>query len=160
MIFGTKDKRDLMRAAMGPKRFETFQNLMDVLEATGRVQSNQAITAFATEAAQAERAMISPIAGRKGGVVPGLEQLKGWWADAKVGRWREDLAKAITSPDSIRELEKLKRIKGSPGSMAAFEIVTNALTKAGVYGPVRLLKDDPPDAIPQPPRQPQPRTRQ
>jgi hypothetical protein len=137
-----------MRAAMGPSRFETFQKLMDVLEATGRVKTGQSITAFATEAAKTERAMVAPLAGRSGGVVPGLEQLKGWWTDAKVGRWREDLARAITSPDSIRELEKLKRIKGSPGSKAAIEIVSNALTKAGVYGPARALEDGPPDSMP------------
>lgn len=147
-VFGTKEKKAMMRAALGPSRFETFQQLMNVLEATGRVNTRQSITAFATESAKNERVNIAPIAGREGGLIPGLEQLKGWWADAKVAGWREDLARAITSPESIKELEKLKRIKGSPGSKAAISIVTNALTKAGVYGPASLMEAGPPDAMP------------
>lgn len=145
-VFGTKAQKNIMREAMGPDRFNLFVKLTDVLEATGRVPGSQSMTQPAQEAARQMEGEASAIISRLGPV-----KLRDWWVDMKVAGWRDSLAKAITSPDSIKELEKLNRLKGSPGGRKAFGIVSSALTKAGVYGPAGLAagqpKDTPPPAL-------------
>lgn len=138
-VFGTKNQKQIMREAMGPDRYATFEKLMDVLEATGRVQRGQSMTEPAQQAARAEMREAAPIVDKMRGV-GGLGGLRDWWIDTKVGDWRATLAKAITSPDGVLELEKLRKLKGlDPGSKNAISIVTNALTKAGVYAPASAL---------------------
>jgi len=138
-VFGTKNQKQIMREAMGPDRYATFEKLMDVLEATGRVQRGQSMTEPAQQAARAEMREAAPIVDKMRGV-GGLGGLRDWWIDTKVGDWRATLAKAITSPDGVLELEKLRKLKGlDPGSKNAISIVTNALTKAGVYAPASVL---------------------
>ena len=148
-LLGTKAKRDIMRAAMGKQRYGVFSDLMDVLQATGRVPNRQSMTEPAQQAAKREMAEASPIFGRSGTGLPVLGALRNWWVDMQTAGWRDALAAAVTSPDSIRELEKLNRLRGSPGSKAAIEIVTTALTKAGVMTPASALRQ-PADDIPQP----------
>jgi hypothetical protein len=106
------------------------------------------MTEPAQQAAKAEMAEASPIVSRLRGF--GVAGLRDWWVDAKVGDWRTTLAKAITSPDGILELEKLRKLKGmDPSSKAAMSIVTTALTKAGVYVPANLLEvGQPADELP------------
>jgi hypothetical protein len=147
-VFGTKNQKQIMREAMGPDRYATFERLMDVLEATGRVPRSQSMTEPAQQAAKAEMAEASPIVSKLRGF--GVAGLRDWWVDAKVGDWRTTLAKAITSPDGVLELEKLRKLKGmDPSSKAAMSIVTTALTKAGVYVPANLLEvGQPADELP------------
>lgn len=138
-VFGTKNQKQIMREAMGPQRYEAFQNLMDVLEATGRVPRGQSMTEPAQQAAKAEMNEAAPILNKMRGVF-GAGGIRDWWIDKKVTDWRTTLAKAITSPDGILELEKLRKLKGlDPGSKQALSIVTSALTKAGVYAPMNAL---------------------
>ena len=137
-VFGTKRQKEIMREALGPEDFNTFQNLMDVLEATGRVPHGQSITQSAQEYAKAEAREASPVVSAVGDA--SKLKLGQWWTDMKAGEWRTTLAKAITSPDSITELEKLKKLKGlAPSNQQALDIVSTALIKAGVYGPAALL---------------------
>jgi len=162
-VFGTKNQKLIMREAMGPQRFAAFEKLMDVLEATGRAAGGQSWTESALAAGKAERVAAAPILGREGGIIPGARQLADWWTDLKVSDWRSTMAKVITSPDAITELEKLRVLRGmSPTNKDALRIVTSALTKAGVYGPASLVAGQQPDATPQAlaseQRQPQPRS--
>ena len=148
-VYGTKAQKKIMKEAMGPERFQLFEKLMDVLEATGRVPTSQSMTEPAQQAAKREAIEAAPVMARAGeGTLPGVGALRSWWVDAKLGKWRTKLAKAITSPDSIKELEKLNRLKDSPNSRAAFSIVTTALSKAGVMGAASLTAEEPEDSIP------------
>ncbi len=148
-VFGTKNQKQIMREAMGPDRYATFEKLMDVLEATGRVSRGQSMTEPAQRAAKAEMGEAAPLLDKARGVV-GLGGFRDWWIDQKVKDWRTTLAKAITSPDGVLELEKLRKLKGlDPGSKNAVSIVTTALTKAGVYVPANLLEvGQPADELP------------
>lgn len=137
MVFGTTGKQKVMREALGPKRFQAFKDLMDVLEAVGRVPRGQSMTQPAAEAAKAEARDSAPVVAfaRELDATRPLEALGNWWVENKTGNWRESLAKAITSPDAVKELEKLKVLRRlSPGSKRKAEVVLQALTKAGVIG--------------------------
>jgi len=119
-----------MEAAMGSKRFKAFKDLMEVLEATGRVPKAQSMTEPAMQAAKAETREAAPVAST---VLKPLN-LRDWWLDMKSGDWREAMAKVITSPDGIKELEKLRKLKStSSNTEKAIEIVSTALLKSGVY---------------------------
>lgn len=133
-IFGSKRQKDVMQAAMGPQRFAAFKKLMEVLEATGRVPKTQSITQPATQAAKDEMREAAPAASMVGENLFAPVQLRQWWLDTKSRDWRSKMADVITNPDSIKELEKLRKLKNlKPSSKNAISIVTTALTKAGVY---------------------------
>lgn len=141
-VFGTKRQKEIMREALGPKEFGLFQDLMDVLEATGRVPHSQSITQSAQEYAKAEAREAAPVVSAVGDTLK--LKLGQWWIDMKAGNWRSTLADVMTSPDAISELEKLRKLKQmSPNSKVVLDTVTTALTKAGVYGTASVARDEP-----------------
>lgn len=136
-VFGTPGKRAMLKEAVGPKRYKALEDLVEVLEATGRVAKGQSMTQPAQEAAKAEAREVAPVVSfaREVDVTRPLEALGNWWVENRTGNWRASLAKAITSPEAVKELDKLKVLrKLSPGSKRKTEVVLQALTKAGVIG--------------------------
>jgi len=130
-VFGTKRQKEMMREAMGPDNYKDFENLMDVLEATGRVPGGQSMTQPAQEYAKSVKRESAPIATAVEDVLK--IRLLDWWADSKATTWRNDLAKVITSPEGIGELKKLKKLRQiSPGSRDAISTVITAFEKAGI----------------------------
>lgn len=133
-VFGSKRQQELMEAAMGSKRYKSFKDLMDVLEATGRVPKGQSMTEPAQQAARQEAIDAAPIANyaKELDITKPASwfNLENWWINAKKQGWQNQIAKVITNPDSIRELEKLRKLKTlSPGQQNAISIVSTAIVR-------------------------------
>lgn len=131
-IYGSEAKRNIMREGMGPDRYRSFNDLMQVLEATTRVQRGQSITHFAGEAAKEVSVKASPIVSRAGPV-----KLRDWWVQMKTGRYNEALADIITNPGAMGQLKELRKL--SPGSQKAINIVGAVVAGLGLQGTEDLL---------------------
>lgn len=139
-IFGTPRSRDVLKAALGPERYESFDKLMTVLEATGRAPRVQSMTEPAQQEARREAIEAAPMASAAGGF--GMD-LRKWWIDTKVGDWRKQLAEIVTNPESLKELEKLRMLRQmDPKSQAAVNLATAAVLKAGYGATADLLERD------------------
>lgn len=124
-MFGNPKQRDILHAAMEPQQFEALSNLMDVLEATGRAAKVGSDTAWNQEA-------MREIRRQSGGVtsnivaphqIPG--KLRDWYEQVKLGKYSENLANIVTSPDAVKKLKALRQV--SPRSARATVIAANAL---------------------------------
>lgn len=126
-IYGSEQKRNIMREAMGPDRYRSFNDLMQVLEATTRVQRGQSVTHFAGEAAKEVSVKASPIASRAGPI-----KLRDWWVQMKTGRYNEALADIITNPGAMAKLKELRKL--APGSQKALNIAGAVVAGLGLQG--------------------------
>jgi len=145
LVFGSKSQQEIMEAAIGPKRFGAFKDLMDVLEATGRVPKGQSMTEPAQQAAKREAIEVSPLVSSAKMDL----NLRQWWVDTKVQDWQTQIAKVITTPGAIKELERLKKLRQlSPSNQTKINIVTTALTRAGVL-PIGAALNTPSESVPQ-----------
>lgn len=124
-MFGNPKQRDILKAAMEPQQFDALSNLMDVLEATGRASKVGSDTAWNQEA-------MREIRRQSGGVtsnivaphqIPG--RLREWYEQVKLGKYSENLANIVTSPDAVKKLKALRQV--SPRSARATVIAANAL---------------------------------
>lgn len=124
-MFGNPKQRDILKAAMEPQQYQALSDLMDVLEATGRAAKVGSDTAWNQEA-------MREIRRQSGGVtsnivaphqIPG--KLRDWYEQVKLGKYSENLAKIITSPDAVKKLKSLRQV--SPRSARATVIAANAL---------------------------------
>jgi len=134
MIFGSKRQQEVMEAAMGGKRYKMFKDLMDVLEATGKVPKGQSMTEPAQQAARQEALDVAPIAtyAKEFDVTKPASwfNLDNWWINAKTKDWQAQIAKVITSPQSVKELEKLRKLKSlSPNQQNAINVVSTAIIR-------------------------------
>lgn len=145
-IFGSQRDRDIMRAAMGKRRFQDLTDLMDVLEAMGRVPKQQSITHFAGEAAKQEARAAAPVVTLLRNLKlsdPGGELLDAL-TDRSVEKWRGMLAKVITSPAAVDELKRLRVLRGmTPHAKAKLRAAATILQKAGVLSAESATRDRP-----------------
>lgn len=116
-VFGSEAKRKVWEAALSPEEFQTMTQLMDVLEATGKVFANQqSITAFASKTM---RELESYSAGPMQWVFQMLSPLQVGQNIARylnqiaTGRNAAQLANVITSPDALKRLQQIE--KWGPG---------------------------------------------
>lgn len=131
-----------MRAAMGEDRLRAFNDMLDVLQATGVVRQGESITAlqqearrqFGSEAAPIRRAILKPLA------------LREWYLDTVTDKYMGNLAKVITSPQALDKLSELRSL--SPGSQKAMDIVSNAIVNAGAGGATAFFEQPPPPRLP------------
>ena len=146
-VFGSERQQKIMQLAMGPQRYSAFTDLMEVLEATGRVPKGQSMTQPAMEAAKQESFDAAPVASLTKGF--GIGGLRDWWIANKTDAWRTSLAKVITNKDAVDTLSQLRKLRSlNPKSEKAIEVVSLALTQAGVMGGGKVLST-PPSRIPQ-----------
>ncbi len=146
-VFGSERQQKIMQLAMGPQRYSAFTDLMEVLEATGRVPKGQSMTQPAMEAAKQESFDAAPVASLTKGF--GVGGLRDWWIANKTDAWRTSLAKVITNKDAVDTLSQLRQLRSlNPKSEKAIEVVSLALTQAGVMGGGKVLST-PPSRIPQ-----------
>lgn len=131
VVYGSQRARDNMRAAMGRSRFNSFEDLMDVLEATSRVPKGQSMTEPAGQAAAREAFEAAPILSSAKGF--GMGGLREYWVNAKVDAWRADIARVMTNERSLTTLQQLRQLRSlNPRSERAIRVVSTALTQAGV----------------------------
>jgi len=126
-IYGSEHKRNILREGMGPDRYRSFNDLMQVLEATTRVQRGQSVTHFAGEAAKEVSVKASPLVSRAGPI-----KLRDWWVQMKTGRYNEALADIITNPGAMAKLKELRKLP--PRSEKAFKIVGAVIAGLGLQG--------------------------
>jgi len=156
MVMGTPAQRKIMREAMGPERFQNFSDLIEVLEATGRAYGRQSQTAAALAEKATSRREAAPIASRVGDfdLTSPQKWLTDWWVENAEGNWRASLARAITSPDAVAELDNLRLLRRlSPGSLKKTQAVAQILAKAGV---IAAAENPNPEPFPQQFLQPRP----
>lgn len=150
-IFGSQRDRDILSAALGKEEYANLNSLMDVLEAVGRVPKQQSITAFATEDAKRMAVEAAPgkTALRNLDISSPMAELRELLISKDLDAWRQTLAEAITSPDGLKELQKLRVLRGlSPRSEKAVQIATASLGRLAVLGGAQAVAPTPPDRIP------------
>lgn len=109
-LFGDVKKKRILKAALGNKQYEQLRDLMDVLEATGRVKPIGSDTAWNTE-------VMNQIRQERGGKLRTLltphkllNRIADRVEDYKVGKYANGLADIITSPDAMKKLKDLKTL--------------------------------------------------
>lgn len=114
-LMGSPKKRAQMEAAFehNPRFWNDFQELMTVLDATGRAMKGESITAFA-QAGQKE------LAEEAKGLGPRLiETMEVWrtpsriaqyWADLQAGRYNARMAELLTTPEGRQQLRELRQL--------------------------------------------------
>jgi hypothetical protein len=132
-VFGDEASRARLRAAMSDGQWRGFKSIMDVLEATGRAIDLNSDTAFKQEAIknlrQSAPGALSKIKYVSTDV---LKDLGGAYQDFRFGKNVDRLAKAITSPDSLKALQDVYLLADThPRKIIA---VTQALGFAGRRG--------------------------
>ena len=121
---------------------------MDVIEATARVPRKQSMTEPAMQAAKREEMEASPVLSIIGDSVLSPVRWRQWFINRSVDQYRADLARIITSPQSLDTLTMLRRLHGlSPNSRRARSIVAIALVQAGA-APLEAFFDPPPEQLP------------
>ncbi len=158
-LMGNPSKRSRMAAALehDPAVWQEFNDLMTVLDATGRAMKGESITAFA-QAGQKE------LEREARGIAPALiEAVEIWkapsniaryWSDLRTGAYAARQAELLTTPqgrEALRELRKLG--PGSKGSVIALSHFLTAPSFAAVgdyleperNGPVLPIADMPAD---------------
>lgn len=130
-VFGSPRRRAILYQAMTPDQYANLKALMDVLDATGRVfRSGESITAFAGEAMKDfAKEAAGPIPRVFGAVTSPLDvgkSLTNWWTEVQMGRHAQQIAEAITSPQGMKALRKIRTL--SPTSRKA---VTGVATLLG-----------------------------
>ena len=108
-MLGSKAQRKAARELLGPEKFKGFSNLMDVLEATGRVHRGQSMTNAAGKADIAAKREAAPV---KSAIKDAMNlNWFDWWIDANVETQKKIMLDIMTSPNSIKQLEELGKIR-------------------------------------------------
>ena len=109
-MVGNKKQAEILSAAMSGEQWRSFNNLMDVLEATGRVKVSGSDTAWNQEAMRLLRK-------ESGGALDNLVDPLGtprraveWLREIRLGNHAEKLAEVITSPQGMKQLRYLKTL--------------------------------------------------
>lgn len=109
------------------KVYQGFQNLLDVLDATGRVPGMGSQTQSRMENAAMARS--NPVSGAVEAVsTRPTHRIAKWLDDVMYKKTYGKLAEVFTSPDSIKEMKKLAEMK--PNSPEAQQLVSVMLTSA------------------------------
>lgn len=134
-IVGNKPKREILQAALdhAPGAMRDVDDLMLVLQATGRAAKGESITAFA-QAGQRELAQ----EGR--GMGPAIiETVEFWrtpsrvaqyWADVNTGKYAAKQAELLTTPEGRAVMRELRRL--GPTSAGSVIALSHFLTAGGV----------------------------
>ena len=132
-IFGAKEQRDVMREALGPERFKSFSDLMDVFAATGRVARGQSMTVSGLAAEKETKRRVAPL--RSAAKDAMRFDWFGWWIDADVAKQKKAMVKIMTSPDAMNKLDDLGRLRGlTPYADKKYKIVAQ-LFESATYAP-------------------------
>lgn len=110
-MMGRTSQADILKAAMDGNQWKTFGDLMSVFEATGRVKTSGAGVAYDQIAnVQLENEAAKGVVGLASKALTPFKFVQNWIKDAMVGKHAAEMAKIITSPDSIEKLRALKEL--------------------------------------------------
>jgi hypothetical protein len=136
-VFGTDTQKEAMKAAMSPEQWRGFNDLMTVLEASARVPIGGSRTIPTGEAVSQMKREAAPIANFALNPATAVQRT---YLDLKMGKYSEELADIITSPEGMKKLKQLRQ--WSPRSKKAFEIVSQLFTRAGAGAAGTLAESD------------------
>ena len=115
-LFGTEQQRKLLKESLDSKQYQALRDMMEVLEATSKSFKGQSITVpggYIAKDLQADALASAGLGAKAGLTVAGLAQPLNWpqmlgnaIADIRMGKYSEELANIITSPDSMRKLRE------------------------------------------------------
>ena len=124
-LFGSESQRRIMEAAMDPNQFESFKSLMDVFQRAAIGASKESMTApFLQIQKQVEGELGSKLYKTTeefaaNPLKKGVSGIFGWWDEAIRSKNNGKLLEALTDPDVIVKMAKLKRL--TPGSKTMIE---------------------------------------
>ena len=115
-LFGTEQQRKLLKESLDSKQYQALRDMMEVLEATSKSFKGQSITVpggYIAQDLQADALASAGLGTKAGMAVAGLAQPLNWpqmlsnaIADIRMGKYSEQLAGIITSPDSMKKLRE------------------------------------------------------
>jgi hypothetical protein len=126
-----------LRAAMSPRQYQEFSDILDVFRATARAVDVNSDTAFKTQMIQrAKNQAGGGIARTVRNLNPAklVENTADWFANRNYERQAEAIARIITSGDrqAIARLRQLRQLE--PGDWRRFAILGEVLVRGGVMG--------------------------
>ena len=115
-LFGTEKQRKLLKESLDSKQYQALRDMMEVLEATSKSFKGQSITVpggYIAKDLQADALASAGLASKAGMAVAGAAQPLNWPQmlgnainDMRMGKYSEELAGIITSPDAIKKLRE------------------------------------------------------
>jgi hypothetical protein len=135
---------DNLRAAMNPRQFREFTDIMDVFRATARAVDANSDTAFKQQMIQrAKNAAGGGIARtiRNVNLLKAVENTADWFANRNYERQAEAIANIITSGDrqAIMRLRQIRQLE--PNDWRRFAVIGEVLTRGGALGAEAALGD-------------------
>jgi hypothetical protein len=133
-LLGSQAQREELEAAFehNPGFWNDFQELMTVLDATGRAMKGESITAFA-QAGQRELAEEARGLGPR--IVDTIaiwktpERIANYWASLQSGKYNARMAELLTTPEGRQKLRELRQL--GPQSAAGVVTLSHFLTDLG-----------------------------
>lgn len=121
-LFGTQAKRDMLRAALTPQRYKALEDLMKVLEASGRAMNFGSPTAtrqlsmeeFKREGASTGAAVVKTL-----NLLEQPSRFGAWWNNLSSNKYASQFVDAIMSEEGMQAIKKLRQLK--PGSKQAIQ---------------------------------------
>lgn len=118
-----------LKAALDPTHLDALDQFMKIAEMVKRAPAEGAQTATDIGGRSAFAGKMSKIAGYVANPLKIPAGVQNWLADQSAGKNVAQLVDLITSPNSIRELRRLKML--SPGSQKWTAGITNLMTQGG-----------------------------
>jgi len=115
-LFGTEKQRKLLKESLDSKQYQALRDMMEVLEATSKSFKGQSITVpggYIAKDLQADALASAGLGTKAGMAIAGAAQPLNWPQmlgnainDMRMGKYSEELAGIITSPDAIKKLRE------------------------------------------------------
>jgi uncharacterized protein YdcH (DUF465 family) len=149
LVFGDQRQNRLISTILEPQELQAWQNLAEVLEATGRIGPVGSRTAWNQEVIRQTREQSGPAALRAFRyATPNIgKEVSDRMTDAFFRRRLGRLAEIVTSPDGIQRMRELRQLQKTPARMlvglghliegVGEEGLESALSPAGVVEEVR-----------------------
>lgn len=115
-LFGTERQRKMLKESLDSKQYQALRDMMEVLEATSKSFKGQSFTEparYYSKDMQADALASAGLGAKAGMAIAGAAQPLNWPQmlgnainDMRMGRYSEELAGIITSPDAIKKLRE------------------------------------------------------
>lgn len=122
MIFGDTKKKRTLEAAMSPQQFKSFSDLMDVLDATGRVKQVGSDTAYKQEVI---RELNEKWGAGWNDVARPVGAFKEFISRKRIGKNAQKMAEILTTQDGVESIKLIKQLP--PGSRASMNAISTLL---------------------------------
>jgi hypothetical protein len=139
---GSEPMVENLRAALSPRQFQEFSDILDVFRATARAVDTNSDTAFKQQMIKrAQNAAGGGIARTVRNLNPAkmVENTADWFANRNYERQAEAIANIITSGDrqAIARLRQLRQLE--PGDWRRYVILGEVLVRSGAMGAEKAL---------------------